>query len=394
LLTSARILAVSGILAVLLVCGDAFFHVKTVSAKEILRKIQTADAQRSVIKKDQVIRERVHIRKTSRGRGNVQLASVETWKSPTAAYWNIEGSDPAAGDLRAQYQAHAIPVGLPLSADAIGSWGKAAGGIPIISREGSDMGLSFAGQNNGESEAVERVTLIVQPETWQVKQMTLDLTDESFEVTEDDYSVISKSELPANLLALLEPIAPVTVTLQRAVRAFSDISSNAIHFPIVNLDKVQLDVFLKLHNLNADLGEPVTVIRTSQAVKVGIWQLPTDRQDELRDAFAGEAGVQLELMAPPTPLKQEHVAPRLGPMATDMPLPRRIESDGDDQYFLSYFGTPEREQDFTNEALGTNTAILSHLYALRNLEAQFPEDKSSVLAPEEQKQLRLLCRIM
>lgn len=392
LFASTRILAVSGIVVMLLVCGYAFFHVKTVSAKEILRRVQAADAQRSIIKADQVIRERVHIRKTTRGRSHVQVANVETWKSSTAAYWNIAESDPAARDLMAQYQAHAIPVGLPLSAAAIGLWGKAAGGPPVISREGPDMDLSFAREKNGELEGVERVTLLVQPETWQVKRMTLDLAEESFEVTEDDYSVISMSDLPANLLALLEPVAPSTVNPQRAVSIRSGVASNAIHLPVTNLDKAQLDVFLKLHNLKADLGEPVTVTRTSQAVEVGIWQLPADRQDELRDALAGEAGVQLELTAPRSLPKQERAAPPLDSLTAvaDIPLPSQIESGGDDRHLLTYFGTSEREQNFTNEALGTHTAILSHLYALRNLGVQFPEDKSGVLALEEEKQLRLL----
>jgi hypothetical protein len=67
-----------------------------------------------------------------------------------------------------------------------------------------------------------------------------------------------------------------------------------------------------------------------------------------------------------------------------------VESGDEDQRLIKFFGSTEREQDFTNEALGTSTAILSHLYALRNLQRQFPLDKDVSLSPAEQSQLHML----
>jgi hypothetical protein len=159
---------------------------------------------------------------------------------------------------------------LPLSAASVESWGNVAGGNPAVSRKGLDVDLSFARSADGGTSSIEQVSLTVQPDSWQVKQMTLDFPDASFEVTEDDYSVIPTSAVPADLLAHLEPLA----IPQLPARPVAGIAASSIHLPTVNLDKAELDVFARLHSLKADLGEPVTVIRSSQVVKVGAWQLP------------------------------------------------------------------------------------------------------------------------
>jgi hypothetical protein len=387
-----KILMSSVVIASLAVLAYSFFRSKPVSAKEVLRQVQIADTRRAAITKDQVIRERVHVRKTTRGENHLQFASIDTWKSATATYWNIADEDSVAADLKAQYQEHGIPAGLPLSADSLDSWGKVAGGRPTVSRQGSDMDVSFAGTDNGAQRTVERVSLLVQPATWKVKQITLEFSDESFEVAEDDYSVMPASDVPANLVAYLEPEALPPALSQPLSPSVSGVAATVIHLPMVNLDKAELNVFATLHTLKADLGEPVSVTRSSQAVEVGVWQLPPERQSELSAALAGQSGVQLELTAPRIPLKSSVIARATLPAPVFNDAPARIEAEpgGDDQLLLKFFGSAEREQDYTNEAVATSTAILSHLYALRNLQGQFPADRSQALAPEEQTQLHML----
>jgi hypothetical protein len=67
-----------------------------------------------------------------------------------------------------------------------------------------------------------------------------------------------------------------------------------------------------------------------------------------------------------------------------------VESGGDDQRLLKLFGSAEKEQEFTDQALAASTAILSHLYALRNLQGQFPLEKEQSLPLEERAQLAAL----
>jgi hypothetical protein len=391
-LSPVRILVASVIVVVLSVGAYSMFRAKPVSAKEVLRRVQIADTERSVITKDQVIRERVHIRKSTHNQSPTQAANIDTWKSPTATYWNVPAEDSVAADLKAQYLAHNIPAGLPLSAASVDAWGSVVGGTPTVARQGSVMDLSFDRSAGGAAGSVERVRLLVQPETWQVKQMTLDFPDASFEVTEDDYSVMPTSAVPSELLAYLEPEPSPMLLPQSLAHPVSGIAARSTHLPMANLDKAELGVFAALHNLKADLGEPITVIRSNQAVQVGIWELPPDRQNELQAALANEPGVQVELLAPRLPLKNHVVtgAATPQPAPSDAPLNVELEAGDEDQRLLKFFGTSEREQDFTNNAVATSTAILSHLYALRNLQVEFPAEREQSLAQEERTQLHTL----
>ena len=395
LLTPARLVSVSAVLAILLVSGYSIFRSQPVSAKEVLRRIQIADMQRSEITKEQVIRERVYIRKATRSQSGPRLARMETWKSPTATYWNVSQSDTVAADLKAKYKAHNIPVNLPLSAASLGSWSRAAGGSPVISPRGSAVDVSFAGTSDQTPGAIERVSVLVQPETWQVKQMTLEFSDASFEVTEDDFSVIPTREVPAEMLSHLEPEAPASTLAQRMPAADASVAGGSIQAPTADLDQAELDVFATLHNLKADLGEPLTVTRTSHVVEIGIWQLPSERQDELRSALASHPGVEVELTAPRRSAKANAQAETTPPSPLISRASGQIEEDpgGDrDQRLLKFFGSSEREEDFTNEALATSTAILSHLYALRILQTQFPAEKAKSLSSGERTQLDELVR--
>ena len=390
LLSPARVLVSSAAIVVLVILAYSVFRPRPVSAKEVLRRVQIADTNRSTITRDQVIRERVHIRKTMRGENHSQSMQVDTWKSLTAAYWNAPDHDSVAADLEAQYRAHNIPIGLPLSATSADSWGKVAGGSPTVSQQGSDVDLSFAASGDSATGAVERVNLLIQPETWKVKQMTLEFPDASFEVTEDDFSVVPVSAVPLELLAYLEPEATPQMLVQPVAHRLSGVAASLIHVPAVNLDKAEMDVYATLHRLNADLGEPVTVTRSSHSVQVGLWQLPPDRQNELRAALEPKPGVEVELAAPLTSgaISSPAIAPPIA--AASGPLYIPAESGGDDQRLLKLFGSVKKEQEFTDQALATSTAILSHLYALRNLQEQFPPEKEQSLPSEQRAQLAAL----
>ena len=389
-LSPVRMGFAAGIFAVLLVGAYSIFHTGTVSAKEVLQHVENMDRQRSTITKNQVIRERVHIRKVYRGQRQPKLTRVETWKSTTAAYWNVASDDDVATDLKAKYKTHEIPLGLPLSAASVDSWGKVAGGNPTVSRQGADVDLSFHAANNGSVDTVKQVSFIVQPETWKIKQLTLDFSDASFEVTEDDYSVVSTSEIPGVLLAYLEPEALPAIPAQPDIHPVSDVTTDVIHLPAVNLDQAELDVLATLHRLNADLGEPVTLARSRRSIDVGLWALPPNRQEELRTALSSKAGVRVEITVPHVPPKKESPAGGVASPGMESPLEVQTDSESDDQRLLKYFGNPQREQDFTNEALGTSTAILSHLYALRNLQTEFSAKRTQLLAPDQQVQLSAL----
>jgi hypothetical protein len=215
--------------------------------------------------------------------------------------------------------------------------------------------------------------------------MSLQFSDGSFEVTEDDFSTVPISDVPPVLLAELEPGPQLPAIV--ATRPVPDAMLSAIHLPEINLDQVQLAVLMTLHHLHADLGEPVTVTHSSRKVEVGVWQLSPDRQNEIRMALQDQPGVLIET----TPPLQR---PRLAAASSPPPIlppasPTRITvaADEEDQRLVKFFGSPDAEQTFTREALEKSTGILAHLYALRNLQAQFPPEREEALSPTDQAQL-------
>lgn len=387
LLSPVRLVGLS--VTLLFVFGYFAFHTRTVSAKEVLHRVYAADAERSAIGSDQVIRERIRVRKIARGQRHSVFAQMDAWKSPSKDYWDVSEEDSAAVDLEAEYQKHKILTGLPLSATSVDSWGREAGGNPTVSEHGSDLNLNYRRSSNGAADSVEQVNVLVQQATWQVKQMTLDFQDASYEIEEDDYSVMPKGDVPALLLAHLEPYAAPLRNLPPVAHPLSAAAPSLVRLPIVNLDKAELDVFTTLHGMEADLGEPVTVARSSGVVLVGLWQLPPGRKAELRAALAGKLGVQVELRAPHASPEHEIEA---APVIAHEPLHIQEVSGTQDKSLINYFGSVEKEQAFSSEVLRESTVILSHLYALRNLQTQFPTMRDQSLGDEEHLQLHTLMR--
>lgn len=390
MLSPVRILVSITVAGVLMALAFSLTRPRPVSAKEILHQLQLADTKRENITKSQVIRERIHIRRTARHSAGSQSTQLETWKSPTAAYWDASDGNSLAADLESHYKANGIPISLPLSAESVNAWGTLAGGNPQVSQEGANVDLNFSGSSARMERAVERVNLLIQPQTWEVKRMTLDFRDASFEVTEDDFSVVPVTSVRPELLAYLEPLSLPHVLAEPSIRPASGATANLIHAPVVNLERAELNVFAMLHRLKADLGEPVSVTRSSTAVIVGVWELPPERQVELRDAFASEPGVEVELTAPSRATVDSQEERASMPTVTSGPIYIPAESGGDDERLLKFLGGADKEQDFTNQILASSTTILSHLYALRNLQGQFPPGKVQALSPEERSQLTAL----
>ena len=344
-----------------------------------MRQVRIADMKRNTVAKDQVIRQRVRIRRRGHGGGRQKAGQLDAWKSPTAAYWNLGDDDSVGAELAAEYKAHDIPIALPLSAASVDSWGTAAGN-PTVSQNGSDVDLSFAGSINGAHGSIERVSLLIQPETWQVKQMTLDLPDASFEVTEEDFSVVPVSSVPSELLTHLEP--PLPLSAKPVVHPYSP----------ANLDRAELEVFATLRRLKADLGEPVTVTHSSRDVQVGVWRLPAQRPKELDDALKGKPGVHVEFTGGSSAFKDGIDAKAVVPASpaktmTETPLSMGGDSSNGGRRLLLFFGSPEKEQEFTNRTLATSTALLSHLYALKILQEQFPPERERALASQDHARL-------
>jgi hypothetical protein len=385
-LTPMRGFALAGLVAGIVLIAFLRIGSGTVSAKEAVANIRLAEERQISASSGQIIRQHFHVKEKRRDGIQRQSNSVAAWKSSRAVVWqSFDDDDPAVNSLKQEYAAHHVAIDLPISPSTLDAWAGVVGGEPSISKDGNRVEIAFHGGPTHNGSDMTSLSLRVVPSTWHVESMKLQFADDSFEISEEDLSTVRNSEVPPVLLAELEPPTLPFVTPSIRERAVSDTSAAIIPVPAINLDQVQLQVLMTLHRLGADLGEPVTVTHSGHRVEVGVWQLPIERQSEIRSALQGDSLVSVN-SAPP---KVQPVRASASTSLDSPSVPARISvpSDDEDQRLFKFFGSAEKEQAFTKDALNRSTGILAHLYALRSLQAQFPPERELELAPSAQAQL-------
>ena len=205
-------------MAALLVGILIWAPVRPVSAKEVLSKEISIDTGRQSITSQQVVRQRVRIRKTSTGSAGERVAALESWKSTRSAYWKSK-SDPVNTELLDQYKANGLASSLPLSPTAVESWARVAGSEPSASREGQNIFVQVVSNPAGQARGLKEVSFRVKTADWHMDQMTLSFADATFQISEEESSILDKHEIPTEVLNALEPTAedPLRTSMPRDI---------------------------------------------------------------------------------------------------------------------------------------------------------------------------------
>ena len=343
-------------------------QVTPVSAEEVLRQVEAADARRLAITPREVIRQRVRVRKVGRDASGGQTSTLESWKESESSYWN-SGQDPVNSELLKRYQANGIATSLPLSSVAIKSWVGLAGSAPVVSRaDDGTLNIRLVSNGPARQRGLEEVSFHVQPLDWRVSELMLSFSDATFDITEESFALVDKARVPPLILAALEPAA---LSLRAPVIASAP---SPIHHAIVapNLDDVELDVRYRLHGIGADLGESIEVIHAAGQVVVDAWPVSPSRKAELAQLLQDKPGVRLKFQPPDEPAGSKVAA--ILPTAPSPPRP--------DERLAKFFGSPETEEDYTRAVLQTRKALLAYLYALQTLASRWPlEAEAHLSAP-------------
>jgi hypothetical protein len=131
----------------------------------------------------------------------------------------------------------------------------------------------------------------------------------------------------------------------------------------------ELRVFSALHQLGADLGEPVGVRRDDATgrVVISMLGLGAEREQQIRAAIAGLPNVVIQTEQPEA-MRAPSTAARRGATAqTNRELESRV-------------GSGPVLQNFVNEVLDHSDAALARAHALRNLAVRFPPEVEAQLA--------------
>jgi hypothetical protein len=189
---------------------------------------------------------------------------------------------------------------------------------------------------------------------------------------------IATRKKPAESPAV-KPAAPVS----RAVSPASPLEHISKIVPALpKLDKPSLadsevQVFGVLHEIEADLGDPVEVSRTASGeIKVVGTGVSAARQEEIRGAVRAIPNVNTEWHdSPVRPESRLRNAKSVSLEAARNPFEGILQPVAPDW------------ESFSNRVLDESDAILARAHALRTLEEHFPDQRRARLAPEDQNTL-------
>lgn len=143
----------------------------------------------------------------------------------------------------------------------------------------------------------------------------------------------------------------------------------------------ELQVIAALHEIGADLGDPVEVTLSGGRVVVNGVGIPTKRQKQIHDALDALPNVEIQFSEPAAaPLP---AAPAVPDTASGGSKPLGIQARVEQQVG----GRAEFER-FSAQVLDRNELMMSHAYALRALAQRFPADKEAGLSPQDRRLLR------
>jgi hypothetical protein len=186
-----------------------------------------------------------------------------------------------------------------------------------------------------------------------------------------------KPEPPARVLApaAQRPASPV-VTAPKIGNTAASLPPKLRLEPTLTAN-AEVAASVKLHDLGADLGEPVEVVPAAKgAVAVVCRQIGQQREAEIRAAMAGLAGVSV--LTEPAPegsgRRSRSVMPVGGANAAETVL-------------TAAMGSRSAYDSLANEILEIDDALLSRAHAIDNMEERFPPARRAALDAADQAAL-------
>ncbi len=237
----------------------------------------------------------------------------------------------------------------------------------------------MASNAEGRARGLEEFRFQVETRDWHVNQMTLSFDDATFQIDEENSSVLDRRDVPADVLTRLESAEPE----QAAVTADVPTAPRNV-LPGVNIDDLEMTVRSELHQVGADLGDSIEITpRPPNELIVNAWGVSSQRREQLAALLANKPGIQLEFQAPADSRRRggSPIKP-VGP-TTSQPQDNRL---------AGFFGSADAEENYTRGVLQASTDLLAHLYALQQLAVRWPPGHESELSDTAKAQLAAMVR--
>jgi hypothetical protein len=343
------------------------------SAQIVLHRMEQAERIRTSTNSGQVLHQRVRIGWIDRRSSARKSVEIESWGSGARSVWmgNV-------GELEARYRSVGLASSLPISTAATERWLQETLAEPRVSSIG--RGVELEARNMREGGDLQSVLVRVHTGTWRLESMRLTFADMIFDVAEVDLSILKKSQLPSILLAELEPEATPEMNPLGFRSAPPDPHAEPVP-PASSPIEEELEVQFRLHEVGADLGEPIELKQDQGKVVISARSASEERKRQLAQMFGGDSGIRLET--------------EVGPMVlvpADPPslLPRAALEPRQNEQLLEFFGSAEAQENFTRAILDADGTVLARLYALRSLARHWPSNIEPMLSAEGRRGLHAM----
>ena len=229
----------------------------------------------------------------------------------------------------------------------------------MSTREEGDHGsgllalTTVAGRHPGDNPPTEesqrneitKAELVVRTADWHPVEAHLLVNDREYEIAELDYKVLPLSEVDAAVFA--EPPAPV-----ERVAAPRPVLEPPVP-PQPDPEETEMAVRHGLHQLDADLGEPIEISYGSQGkVIVDASGVAPELQAKLQQQLAPIPNARLEVDRPPSPRCEACPAPTQETQETLVQVPTTALSiapvvNPNEKRLEEIFGDPHAQESFT-----------------------------------------------
>jgi Putative zinc-finger len=343
--------------AILLIIGivHQLGETPSVQAASLLRKAEAAAAARPVARRRLLIRTR-----------SIQYSRL-------AGVAGTLPKEPAAPALEALFQRAHWDWNNPLSAQAFDSWRDLQSKkTDVVTRIADTVELRTVTPDG----LVASASLTLQAADLLPIRSRLEFRDGDWvEMSEIPDAAPQSNSMPAPPRAAEPAPAPAESTSPALLPSL----------PETALLSSELQVLLKLHQMQADLGDPIDVIASNTRILVrGRAGLTPERQRHIQAAMEGIPHVavefsdatQLPASTPPPPAAAPETAPAGG-------LAARVEHQ--------LGGHPQFER-FSSQMLDGMETALAQAHALRNLADHFPPEREAQLEAADRRALRDMAR--
>jgi hypothetical protein len=389
--------------------------VSTVSAQEILRQAEFAEAASRRGIAHPMIYEKLEVRRTSFPSDVSRTAVVELWHDPGRRSSEWRGESAVSAELQAILRENKLANHPALSVTAFRKWWDSADepveeAEQVVLPDGSPAFLLRAASGGPFLPyAIIEGSLLVRAGDWRPLELALRVQVENQQIREyrlraATVRIGTTKDAAPDASAPLHRKVPEGARPERAWVPKSVARPVAPSRPSIDRTELQaaaIETRYALHRIGACLGDPIVVTVESPArVMVRGLAETIERKEQLMAAVAGLPLVTVQVQTVAEALAAQQggkldVSPphRSTPMtihASRFPLEGRLE-----QYFRDRGGSTEVSLQITalaNRALSLSDAVMADTWALSRLAEQFPGTGRNVLTASSRWLLEIMAR--